>query len=539
MKRVTLLWAALTVATATGSGGMAPPAPHPTGEPERQAVVHLLDRATFGARPEDVERVERIGRAVWLDEQLHPERIGDDSMRARLTAFPTIGMSSADLLARFAPPEATEALRRARAGVAVDTAALARARREAASGRRRLLADLVGAKLVRAVYSRRQLEEVMTDFWFNHFNVFAGKGPIPYLIADYERTAIRPHVFGRFEDLLRATAQHPAMLFFLDNVRSTAADSARTLAYRPRRFPARTAAGGVAAGINENYARELMELHTLGADQGYTQADVIDVARAFTGWSVRRAGVAFVFRPGLHDAGEKSVMGRRLPAGRGMEDGLDVLHMLATSPTTARHIATELATWFVADYPPPALVDRLTETFLRTDGDLREVTRTLFSAPGFYDASTYGAKVRTPFQYVVAALRTTRAEVRDTRPLVGVLRALGQLPYLQSSPAGWPSESADWVSSGALLGRMNLGLGLAAGRLPGTSVDDGLLRAQPRMVVEAVLPAVEPEAMLARLDDAAETAAGPDAPDTLRAAARDARVLTLGLALGSPEFQRH
>jgi uncharacterized protein (DUF1800 family) len=451
-------------------------------------------------------------------------------------------------------------------------------------GPQRILFDLAGAKVQRAVYSERQLQEVMTDFWFNHFNVFWGKAADRYLVAGYEKDAIRPHVFGRFEDLLLATAHHPAMLVYLDNAQSMVPDPAnpqgariqqvvarwktltqaeRDAAVRSGRVTAQqaqrlNAAAGDSTlvgrrrgrGINENYARELMELHTLGVDGGYTQHDVVEVARAFTGWTVqlprRRdeaqvgADPTFIFRPGMHDRGEKVVLGHRLPAGRGEEDGREVLHTLAASPATAHHLARQLAERFVSDDPPPALVERLAETYLRTGGDLREVTRALFLSPEFADPRYRSAKVKTPMEFVASALRATGADVGPSRGILQALRGFGQVPYLSSPPTGYPGRDDAWTNSGAMLSRMNFALALAAGRIDGVrvspltffpggvpaSVDDAAVRS----IIHTVLPG--------RVDDGLvrtvrEDLAGQASPDARTAGAR-----ALGLALASPHNQR-
>jgi uncharacterized protein (DUF1800 family) len=420
----------------------------------------------------------------------------------------------------------------------------------------------------------------MTDFWFNHFNVFFGKNQDRYLTSAYEREAIRPHVFGKFRDLLEATARHPAMLVYLDNAQSMVPDSMnpnagrleqireRMLAMTPdqraelfrRRGvdPAvgeRMLAGGDSAaagrrrarGINENYARELMELHTLGVNGGYTQHDVIEVARALTGWTVDRGGrrggggfePGFVFRPAMHDPGEKVVLGHRLPAGRGIEDGEEVLDILARSPATARHIALQLAQRFVADDPPRSLVDRLAQTFTRTDGDLREVTRTLFLSPEFNDARYRDAKVKTPLEFVAGALRATGAEVGPSRGLLQALRQMGQVPYASTPPTGYPNTSTEWTNSGAMLNRMNFGLALAAGRVDGVRLDEQRFApalearapdAQVAALARVVMPGVsDPQLFRTVTDDVAQQAQLDDRQRAARA---------LGLLLGSPDFQK-
>ncbi|HEV7590323.1 MAG TPA: DUF1800 domain-containing protein, partial [Longimicrobium sp.] len=576
----------------------APADPNPPSREDTLRALHLLGRATFGARPEDLAEVLRIGPDAWLDRQLHPARIDDSALQARLARFPAAAMSVGELLAAFPRPDPAaragrDSLRREReanAGSAAmrpgmapdsgmvmrpDGAAFTRARRAgagAARGPQAILFELAGARLQRAVYSDRQLQEVMTDFWFNHFNVFFGKNLDRYLVAGYERDAIRPRVFGRFRDLLGATAKHPAMLVYLDNARSMVADSMRRYSPAPRggvRGMGRPSAlqGGFARGrpgplaaadsaaagaqrvrgLNENYARELMELHTLGVEGGYTQHDVVDVARALTGWSVDRGmgrgdgeiEPRFVFRPQLHDFGPKTILGHDFPAGRGQDEGEAVLDLLARSPATARHVAYQLAQRFVADDPPPALVERLAQTFLRTDGDLAAVTRALFTAPELYDARFRGTKVKTPLEFVASALRAAGADVGPSRGLLQALRQLGQVPYLSSAPTGYPATSVEWTNSGAMLNRMNFALALAAGRIDGVTVDAERFRpalrepgtpARVAALARALMPAGGDPRLLATIAaDLDRQGQG----DGTAAAAR-----ALGLLLGSPDFQR-
>jgi uncharacterized protein (DUF1800 family) len=302
-------------------------------------------------------------------------------------------------------------------------------------------------KLLRAVYSERQLEEVLVDFWFNHFNVFAGKGMVRAYVSDYERDAIRPHVLGNFRDMLGATAKSPAMLFYLDNWLSKG------------------------SGLNENYARELLELHTLGVDGGYTQQDVVNVARAFTGWTMRpREGSGFIFVPARHDRGEKIVLGHTIKAGGGVDDGERVLDIVAAHPATAKHIATELAIRFVSDTPPAALIDRVAAKFVDTKGDLREVMRTLLSSPEFMSPDAYRAKVKTPFEFVVSALRATGADVRVAMPLARSLKDMGMQPYFCQPPTGYDDTAASWVNAGALVSRMNFAVDLSKNAIRGVRV---------------------------------------------------------------------
>jgi uncharacterized protein (DUF1800 family) len=547
-------------------------------------ALHLLRRATFGARREDVAAVLRMGRDAWLERQLHPERIDDGALERRLAAFPAAAMTPAALFAAYPPPRQNPERRAESArrdslqrmgtmqGEESSMDAEARPPRERRGMRQQgpqaILIDLAGAKVQRAVYSERQLQEVMTDFWFNHFNVFFGKNQDRYLVGDYERAAIRPHVFGRFGDMLRATASHPAMLVYLDNWTSAAPDSSnagaarfeqarrRWLALTPEQRRRAIESGRVSAeraarleagdapgmrrprGINENYARELLELHTLGVDGGYSQRDVIEVARAFTGWTVEMGGArrggrmegGFVFRPAMHDAGEKTVLGRRLAAGRGMEDGREVLELLARHPSTARHVARKLAQRFVADDPPPALVDRLAAVFLRTDGDLREVTRALFTSPEFDDPRYRGVKVKTPFEFVAGALRATDAEAGPSRGTLQALRQLGQVPYAAQAPTGYPHTSEEWTNSGAMLNRMNFALALAAGRIDGVRIDINPSGSRvDELASRIILDRVDPRIIATVEDDVA-------AKTELTERQREMRAL--GLLLASPAFQR-
>jgi uncharacterized protein (DUF1800 family) len=593
---------ALALAVPPAAGQRAP-AGHRTAAARTQltdsaAALHLLQRATFGPRPADLAAVLRQGRAAWLDAQLHPERIDDSALETRLAAYPAALMSVAELYRAYPPPAAVRRAQQQAAGAAAGADSMrglgAGGRRDAdmmagdsarprpprplagANSAARLVGEVAGARLARDVYSERQLQEVMTDFWFNHFNVFVGKGPDRWLVSRYEQDAIRPYVFGRFEDMLKATASHPAMLVYLDNWTSASPDTTdprylrrqeqlRTFAaLAPAQQQALVDAGRLAPeqlqrlrqavqqlgrrkpGINENYARELMELHTLGVDGGYTQADVVAVARAFTGWTITRpritpdappdADVAFVFRPELHDRAEKVVLGTPLRPGRGMEDGLEVLHMLATSPATAHHLARELVEHFVSDRPDSAMVERLARVFLDTDGDLRAVTRALFTDPGFDDPRNVASKVKTPVELLASALRASDADVGPgpSRALLQTLRTLGELPYAASFPTGYPAAADEWVNSGAMLARMNFALALAAGRLDRVRVQPAALAGAPADTVAALAAAFLPATDTRRLQLVvrSELAQQPTAAPGERFAR------AAGLILGSPEFQR-
>ncbi len=381
---------------------------------------------------------------------------------------------------------------------------LAFARNQGYRPERELDGQLLAQKLLRAAESQNQLREVMTDFWFNHFNVSQTNGRArPYLLS-YERDAIRPKALGTVRGLLEATSHHPAMLYYLDNAESTAAPDEPTLfgdemqemqaARRPRGL-ARQPNVPKGRGLNENYARELMELHTLGVDGGYTQKDVIEVARAFTGWTVLPSGPAregvekrldkvrrfgglgfhvdgdFLFRADMHDSAVKKVLGRTLPPGRGIEDGEEVLDLLAGHPSTARHLATQLAVRFVSDRPPRQLIDRLVATYDRTGGDVRALLRTLAQSPEFWSPEAVGAKVKSPFELAVSAVRASGAHVEDPQQLLGWIRRMGEPLYAYQAPTGYPDRADAWVNTGALLNRMNFGLQFASQRIGGVDMD--------------------------------------------------------------------
>ncbi len=426
---------------------------------ERRRAAHALDRLAFGPRPGDVDRVAALGVDRWIDEQLSPERIDDAEVERALDALPVTKMSIAEVRAAYPKPmekkgkEKKEKGDRAK-GKADDPAAADEKKGKPGE----ITEQLAEAKLLRATMSRRQLEEVLTDFWFNRFNVFSGKGQDRWDLVTYERDAIRPHVFGKFRDLLGATAAHPAMLFYLDNWQSVADGTKKK--------------GGAEGGLNENYGRELLELHTLGVDGGYTQDDVRNVARAFTGWTIAepQGASTFLFRPKQHDEEPKTVLGKTIALG-GQRDGEAVLDLVANHPSTAHSVALALARRFVSDDPPKALVDTLASTFTSTDGDLRAVYRKLFTSDAFWAEEAYDAKVKKPLDLAVSAIRAAGATYDGSPALVRRVAKLGEPLYGCPPPTGYKDTADVWVNAGSLVNRINFGLDLGAGRIRGVHVD--------------------------------------------------------------------
>ncbi len=621
---------------------------------------HALNRLTFGARPGDYETLAHLGLDNWINSELHPERVPEDSaLETRLLPLQALRMSIRDTYTHYPPPQMIAAVARGRSplpddpelravvvrladrylqrkseketAVAIPGGQLAGApagtinlnapaetqkalaeKAQAAQNpndlsdldlkiklsdvltpdqiavlqsgkpddkkqvllaispekwldfawalpprqrqqlfplapvelRRELMltvspqnvvaSDLSEGKLLRAVYSAHQLQELLVDFWYNHFNVFLNKGADRYLVPTYEREAIRPHVFGKFYDLLLETAKSPAMLFYLDNWESVSPQAAE----RQTRLNPKAAK----RGLNENYGRELLELHTLGVDGGYTQEDVIAVARCFTGWTIARPrqGGGFEYNDKVHDKGQKLVLGHVIASGGGMSDGLKVIDILVHHPSTARFVSLKLAQRFVADDPPPSLVNRMAETFAKTDGDLREVVRTMITAPEFWSQGAYNAKIKTPFEMVASALRATNADVSSAFVVANELQKLGEPLYRKVEPTGYSNANAEWVSSAGLLERMNFALALAHNRVPGVQINLTQWQAQkdPADLARVLLsqnPSEQTRAAIQKmLDD----------PALQKQLASDAKVgppqlasLVASLAIGSPEFQ--
>lgn len=485
MRPILFLLLALPIASATSA---------PRTLTEQEKATHVLNRLAFGPRPGDVARVQGMGIRQYIEQQLRPEQINDSAVDSRLSQLQSIHMKTDELMARYPEPQQVAQ----RAGIArpkaddknaqVDRKKLQTYMMQNGLERPQLLLqELESQKIIRGVYSERQLQEVMTDFWFNHFNVYWNKGQDKWLTTDYEMNAIRPNALGKFKDLLMATAKSPAMLFYLDNHLSTVPNTAAAPGAAARARLANPGAPlppNIAAqeanqarnrkkdGINENYGRELMELHTLGVDGGYTQKDVQEVARALTGWTIDRPrqDARFVFRLMMHDRGEKVVLGNRIKAGGGIEDGEKVIDILAHHPSTARFISTKLVRYFVSDNPPDSLVDKVAATFMKTDGDIREMLRTIFYSDEFMSPDAYGQKTKSAFEYVVSSIRAMNGDTNAGPRMAQVLGKMGQPIYQFVAPTGFPDRADYWLTDGTLVERINFAVNLTSNKLPDTRV---------------------------------------------------------------------
>ena len=521
----------------------------------RDSAFHALNRLAYGPRPGDVPRVAAEGVMRWIDRQLSPAGIDDDRLAQREHRFDILRYDRGDLATMYA--EAQRERRERKLAAAADTMADKDSASPIAQRGRRLASEFADLAVVRAALSERQLYEVMVDVWTNHFNVYAAKGADRFLTPDYIEHTIRPRAMGKFEDLLIATARSSAMLFYLDNWESVAPGSVPPAALRlrarpifgprpgrlgPMRDPARQdsvrrrALERMPKGINENYARELLELHTLGVDGGYTQQDVIDVARIFTGWSIERPQQSgdFAFHEWAHDRGEKAVLGVKFERGHDMDEGIRLLKLLANHPATMHHVSRKLCQRFVNDDPPDGCVDDAVAAWKRSSGDMREVLRAIFHGPDFWAAANVRAKVKTPLEFVVSAARAVAAEPDTSPRLAQVVARLGEPLYLHVAPDGYPEREAAWVNSGALLDRMNAAVALASGKLPGVTV-----------VLDSIVSAGDADQLIGVVNE--KILGGTMSENTKQVLRRElagigdpaqARALAVGLAIGGPEFHR-
>lgn len=632
---------------------------------EDQKILHVLNRLGYGPRPGDVERVKAIGLQKYIDQQLDPSSIDDRVAENKVKGLEIFSMSTAEVFQKYPNPgallrqleggkqaQAEKAEKQAQAvtndanGDAAgekDKAAADAAQRERREKLQQLyreydlrpagqlMPQIVSNRVLRAVYSERQLQEVMVDFWQNHFNVFSGKNAVRWYIPSYERDVLRKYALGNFKDLLVATAQHPAMLYYLDNFESVAPNSqqkkggngrlaelVKTGNLTPRmREQIKTrqgltddqldqrvkqlqqAAKRPQRGINENYARELMELHTLGVDGGYTQNDIIEVAKAFTGWTIvdprgyrraaagmidgteeqrlaklqRQAGIPddadsgqFYFNERWHDDGTKTVLGHKINAG-GVKDGLEVLDLLVKQPATAKFIARKLCVKFVSDQPSDALVGRVADAFSRSNGDIKTTLRAIFNDKEFFAPETYRAKIKTPFELAVSSIRALGGTTNAGPAMLAMLNKLGEVPYGYQAPTGYPDSAEDWVNTGALLERLNFAVALASNRLPGTRVDlktftgasrTEVLNKAISQILDDQISTATRSTLVKQLDqplpdvkpgnEITDEPQSADMPGGKRNGGKQARLAqpsgdpevfkTVSLVLGTPEFQR-
>lgn len=498
------------------------------GLTEKEAAAHLLSRFSFGIRPGELEEVAKTGLEAWFEKQLHAS-LDDTKVNEALASYESLTMTNEEIVKTY--PRGGQVLRMAIKEGAIDKDSARIDKKDdkdeikdfmqekGIKPQAELLRQLANQKIIRAAYSNNQLKEVLTDFWFNHFNVAANKGGVQQFVTSYERDAIRPNVLGKFETLLLATAKSPAMLTYLDNNKSSVneenmqGDQKRFAKMKEKALERmeeqvmdqmtdtavkRNAKGKIKKpkmqGLNENYAREIMELHTLGVDGGYSQADVTEAARILTGWSLnpmieygikpkqmpnekrmQRLGFVyddnFLFAANKHDKGEKKVLGVAFPAGGGYEEGLKLIHLLATHPSTAKFISKKLAVRFVSDAPPQSLVDKMAKTFLEKEGDIKEVLITMVNAPEFWSKAALREKTKSPFEVAISAIRATDAKVIAPFQVYQWVSKMGQRLYNYQAPTGFPDRGQYWINTGSLLNRMNFGLAFASNRIPGIKVD--------------------------------------------------------------------
>ena len=499
------------------------------GLTERQAAAHLLSRFSFGARPGEVDEVLQLGLENWLDQQLAAS-LPDSSVARRLQGMEALNLSNETIANTYLTP--AQVIRIAVKNKLISKDSTLSPDKKEYRDQIKVIMDkeglkpfielqtqLINQKIIRAAYSNNQLQEVMTDFWFNHFNVSLTKPQCQQFILTYERDAIRPNVFGEFKTILLATAKHPAMLEYLDNASSVSNNN--DLSKRPGRIQAQkkieakinaqmaensnSAANGFiqqalsarkVQGLNENYAREVMELHTLGVDGGYTQKDVTEVARALTGWSVTpllKDGIGknimdkmgaqrmekngfitegdFLYRADKHDDSAKSILGKSFPARGGYQEGVEVLEMLSSQPNTAKFICKKIAVRFVSDQPSQELLNKMSDTYLKHHGNIKEVLLTMVNSVEFWKEDALREKIKSPFELVTSSIRATNADVKMPMQIFNWCSKMGQRFYFYQAPTGFPDRAAYWINTGSLLNRMNFGLAFATGKIPGVTLD--------------------------------------------------------------------
>ncbi|MCC8410475.1 DUF1800 domain-containing protein [Mucilaginibacter sp. UR6-1] len=590
------------------------------GLSKQQAAAHLLSRFSYGATPGQIDEVANEGLEKWFTAQLNAS-LPDDSLNQTLKAYNALELSNAEVVKQY--PKNGQLIRMAVKDGAVnkDSVKTDRKKYQAAideymkknglKPERELFREFINQKILRAAYSSNQLQEVMTSFWFNHFNVSINKGNCAQFIPAYERDVIRPNALGKFSTLLLATAKAPAMLYYLDNFSSVGEKASGMTNQRPKRMSSDTAMMMAppkkknTRGLNENYAREVMELHTLGVDGGYTQHDVTEAARVLTGWTIyplgqyadqAKKGVTglsaeqlqkrgyvhdgdFLFAANRHDGGTKTVLGKQFKP-NGYQEGVELLNMLAHHPSTAKFISRKLAIRFVSDAPPQTLIDKMAKTFLSTDGDIKQVLITMVNSREFWDKDAVREKTKSPFELAIGAVRGLDATITQPYQLYNWINKMGEKVYYYQAPTGFPDKGQFWINTGSLLSRMNFGLALTSGRIPGVKVNLKALnnnhepestKAALAIYCKLILPGRDPAATIKRLTpllndpelvekvNNASAKVAPKATDALTGADSTIRRETkkqngeamqagngnsamlaqvAGIIIGSPEYQR-
>jgi uncharacterized protein (DUF1800 family) len=484
-------------------------------EPANPKIIHLLNRLSLGIRPGEIEQVQKLGVDKYIQQQLNPDAIAEPAILTdRLSKLDTINLSPVELFQRYNPNRKIDI----QSPIPGDKKILQQQARQVTN-------QAIEARLWRSIYSQRQLNEVMVDFWYNHFNVHADKGIDRLWVGAYEQQAIRPYAMGKFRDLLGATARHPAMLFYLDNWRNSKQNSNQK---------------GRSQGLNENYARELMELHTLGVDGGYKQDDVISLAKILTGWGFKQPGqkvpdgYSFQFNSNRHDFSNKTFLNQNI-IGSGIAEGEQALDLLSRHPSTARQISFKLAQYFVTDNPPKSLVNKLSKRFVASDGDIKLVLDTLFSSSEFWDSKYYGTKFKTPYQYAISSIRSTGTEISNPKPLNDFLKQQGMPLYGCPTPNGYKNTQDAWLNPDSLTRRINYATNLAKGKLPisasTTTAPNSPLQIQSGLPSALTIPVVDPVKLAATLGNNFST-------QTQQAISASNPDLRAALILGSPEFMK-
>ncbi len=483
--------------------------------PVNPKVIHLLNRLSLGIRPGEIEQVQQMGINQYIQQQLNPETIAEPAILTdRLSKLDTINLSPVELFQRYNPDRKSDPL-----------SSIPGDKKNQQQQSRQVTNQAIEARLWRSIYSQKQLNEVMVDFWYNHFNVHADKGIDRLWVGAYEQQAIRPYAMGKFRDLLGATARHPAMLFYLDNWQNSVPNPKKK---------------GRSQGLNENYARELMELHTLGVDGGYKQDDVIALAKILTGWGFKQPGqkipdgYSFQFNSNRHDFSNKIFLGNNI-IGSGIGEGEQALDLLSRHPKTARQISFKLAQYFVADNPPKSLVDKLYNRFIVNDGDIKLVLDTLFHSPEFWNTKYYGTKFKTPYQYAISSIRSTGTEISNPKPLNDFLKQQGMPLYGCPTPNGYKNTQDAWLNPDSMARRINYATNLAKGKLP---ISASITTApNPPLQIQSGLPSIQPIPIVDPVKLAA-TLGNNFSTQTQQAIAASNLDLRAALILGSPEFMK-